>query len=278
MMTIDAHQHFWQLSRDDYHWLTEAEGDIYRDFLPDDLRTLLDEARVTRTVLVQAAQTVEETEFLLALAKKNDFIAGVVGWVDFEQGQLAVDKLSELSKSPKFCGVRPMIHEIEDINWMLNPELEQAVESLDGFGLCFDALVRPEHLDNLSIFLRKYSELKVVIDHGAKPDIAGSNVGEWKKQIAAIASETGAYCKLSGLLTEAKSGAGYQDIEPYMEFLLENFGADRLMWGSDWPVLNSANNYLDWIAMARRFISSLSDHEQRQIMGETANQFYSLGE
>lgn len=270
---IDAHQHFWTVRRDDYGWLTPKLEPLYRDFQPSNLAPLLAEGGITRTILVQAAPTVAETRYLLEIAARNDSVAGVVGWIDMASAAAAGD-LAELAEDPGLVGIRPMIHNIEDPAWIVRPDLAAATQAVIDRGLRFDALVRPVHLPYLLEFLRRYPELKTVIDHGAKPDIAEGRWQPWADSMSEIAQTTGAYCKLSGLLTEAAPTQGYDDLEPYMEHLLAAFGPKRLMWGSDWPVLNLAGNYRDWLSMAERFLQRLGDEEQAQVLGGNAARFY----
>ncbi|MGL6159005.1 amidohydrolase family protein [Microbulbifer sp.] len=275
MLRIDAHQHFWQLSRGDYDWLGPELEVLYRDYLPAQLQPLLAAAGVSKTVLVQAAESVEETEFMLRLADDTDFIAGVVGWVDMESED-AVSTLDRLARHSAFKGIRPMIQDIADTRWMLKPELEPVFTALIERGLTFDALVTPRHLEPLLVLLRRYPDLKVVIDHGAKPEIATGRTTEWAGDIARIASETSACCKLSGLMTEAGDNPGFEILMPCMEHLLACFGAHRLMWGSDWPVLELAGNYPQWRAFAERFVAPLTEVQQQAIWAGNAERFYRL--
>ena len=274
---IDSHQHFWRLDRGDYGWLTPRLEPLYRDYLPDDLSPLLQDADIHKTVLVQAAPTEEETRFLLELARTTDFVAGVVGWVDME-GEHAVTHLEALAEYPLLLGIRPMIQDISDPNWMLKPELQAMFDKIASLDLAFDALVKPEHLDNLYTLLRRHPNLKVVIDHGAKPDIANNMFQPWAGRIQKLAVSTNACCKLSGLLTEAADDPGYDKVRPYMAHLLRCFGAGRLMWGSDWPVLQLAGDYSGWLALVHEFLSGLSEPEYDCVMGGTANTFYKLGQ
>lgn len=272
---IDAHQHFWTIGRDDYGWLTPALKPLYRDFQPADLAPLLADAEIERTLLVQAAPTVAETRYLLELADRHDSVAGVVGWIDMTSAS-AADDLAELAANPKLVGIRPMIHNIEDEAWITRPDLAAATEAVIERGLCFDALVRPQHLPHLLEFLQRHPDLKTVIDHGAKPVIAKGLWQPWADRMSEIAESTDAYCKLSGLLTEANPDQGYDDLLPYMEHLLATFGPERLMWGSDWPVLLLAGKYPGWRAMAERFLGRLGPQEQAQVLGATAASFYGL--
>lgn len=273
---IDAHQHFWTVRRDDYGWLTPNLEPLYRDFQPADLAPLLAEGGVARTILVQAAPTVDETRYLLEIAVRNDSVAGVVGWIDMESDSAAGD-LAELAEDSALVGIRPMIHNIEDPAWIIRPDLAGATKAVIDRGLRFDALVRPVHLPYLLEFLRRHPELKTVIDHGAKPNIAEGQWQPWADSISEIAETTGACCKLSGLLTEASPAQNYDDLQPYMEHLLAAFGPERLMWGSDWPVLNLAGNYRDWLSMAERFLQRLGDAEQEKVLGGNAARFYGAG-
>ena len=272
---IDSHQHFWRRDRGDYDWLTPDLSPIYRDFLPEDLAPQLAQTGIDKTVLVQAASTEAETDFILGLAKKIDFVVGVVGWVDMESPDVA-QKLKKLVQHPSFKGIRPMIQDIPDNEWMLSPRLEPAFLALIDLGLCFDALVKTQHLKYLHTLLSRYPTLKVVIDHGAKPDIASGNTLEWADNISRIAKDTHACCKLSGLITEAGDNPLFENVNPCMEHLLECFGPHRLMWGSDWPVLNLASNYKDWANASLDFISRLDQSAQSAIWSKTAISFYSL--
>ncbi len=252
-MIVDAHQHFWQLSRGDYGWLTPDLAPLYRDFLPDDLQPILARNGVDATILVQAAPTMAETEFLLRLADENPFVLGVVGWVDFAAPPAAAD-IARLAAHPKLVGLRPMIQDIPDDDWMLGSNLTPAFDAMIELDLTFDALVLPRHLPRLGQLLSRHPNLRTVIDHGAKPDIAASQFDKWANEIAAIAEESSAYCKLSGLLTEAGDTWTKADVAPYVNHLFASFGPERLVWGSDWPVLTLASDYDAWFDLAASFV------------------------
>ena len=273
---IDSHQHFWSLSRNDYGWLTPELTTLYRDFQPEHLAPLLSAANIDATVLVQAAPTVEETTYLLSLAEEWDVIAGVVGWVDMNRGHEAVATLTRLAQNPKFRGIRPMIQNIEDPEWMLDQRLAPVFEALIEQDLCFDALVKPQHLPYLLELLRRYPALKTVVDHGAKPRIAAAEWEPWAEDMARIASGATAYCKLSGLITEAAPEQTDADIRPYFDHLLRLFGPERLLWGSDWPVLNLAGDYAGWHKTCRQWTAELSAAERGAIFGDNAIRFYGL--
>jgi L-fuconolactonase len=274
-MQVDAHQHFWRLSRGDYGWLTPELAPIHRDFGPADLRPLTRAAGVERTVLVQAAPTEAETGFLLELAEEEPLVAGVVGWVDFE-AEDAAHRIAALAARPKLVGLRPMMQDMADDRWMLREELAPALRAMAEEGLTFDALVFPRHLPTLSEFAHRYPGLDIVIDHAAKPDIAAGARDSWARDIGAIAGETRLVCKLSGLITEAGPGWSAEQLRPYVEILLEAFGADRLMWGSDWPVVNLAGSYASWRTAAETLLAGRSDDERAAIFGQTASVFYGL--
>jgi L-fuconolactonase len=274
-MRIDAHQHFWRLARGDYGWLTAELAAIYRDHEPADLAPLLRAAGIDRTVLVQAAPTDAETDVLLRLAETTDFVAGVVGWVDFEAID-AAHRIAALAAREKLVGLRPMIQDISDPRWMLNEAIEPAIEALVDEGLTFDALVKPIHLPILAEFAGRHPGLDIVIDHAAKPDIAGGELADWARDIRTLAAETRLVCKLSGLVTEADPGWSVETLRPYLDVLVDAFGADRLMWGSDWPVLNLNGSYSAWMTAAETLLGDLSEAEREAIFGGTASVFYGL--
>jgi L-fuconolactonase len=274
---VDAHQHFWRLDRGDYGWLTPALEPIYRDLLPDDLRPHLDACRIGRTVLVQAAPTEAETAYLLDLAVRNPFVAGVVGWTDFQAIE-APARIARLAEYPKLKGLRPMIQDIPDVDWMLRDDLAPAFEAIVERGLCFDALVLPAHLPNLLSLLRRYPDLRTVIDHAAKPHIRDGGFAEWAPGMERLARETGALCKLSGLITEAGPGWSVERLRPYVDHLLNCFGPGRLIWGSDWPVLLQVGSYEAWHEAAVVLLSDLNEGQCIAVFGGNASSFYRLAD
>jgi L-fuconolactonase len=271
---IDAHQHVWQLARGDYGWLTPELAPLYRDFTLDDLRPHLARAGIGGTVLVQAAPTEAETRFMLDVARDSaGLVRAVVGWVDLMAPD-APAHLASLAADPLLRGIRPMIQDIADSDWMLDRRLDPAWQAIGELGLRFDALVKPPHLPNLRRLLDRYPELPVVIDHGAKPLIAAGSREPWASDIATIARESGALCKLSGLVTEAKRSWGVDDLRPYVDRLLACFGPSRLMWGSDWPVVNLAGGYERWREASDTLLSGVSAEERKRIDGLNAAAFY----
>jgi len=272
---IDAHQHFWKLARGDYGWLSPDDVVLYRDFTPDDLAPLMEPAGITRTVVVQAAPSVDETRFLLGLAERSRFVAGVVGWVDLE-GDDVESSLDSLASHTLFCGVRPMIQDIADDDWMLGRAITPGLKALCERSLSFDALVLPRHLPRLLRLLERHPDLRVVIDHGAKPEIAAGRFDGWAEDMARLASQTPALCKLSGLVTEAAKAWRPDDLRPYVAHLLECFGPERLMWGSDWPVVELAGGFARWRETSLQLLDELGDAERAAVLGANAARFYAL--
>ena len=275
-MKIDSHQHFWTLARGDYGWLTHELGQIYRDFTPGDLEPLLRLAGIEKTIVIQATDTVAETEFLLDLAETHEFIAGVVGWIDME-AENALQTLERLARNPYFKGIRPMIQGIEDDEWILKPELDPVFDALEKMGLTFDALVLPHHLPHLLTRLVRNPNLKCVIDHAAKPDLRGGNLEAWRRHMLRLANETSCLCKFSGLVTEARPDCSAQGLEPATDLIVSSFGANRLMFGSDWPVLNLATDYQSWADMAAA-TTCYSGDEAAAFWGGNASVFYGISE
>ena len=270
---VDAHQHFWSLSRGDYGWLTPESGCIYRDFGPTDLAPLLKAAGIDRTVLVQAAPTEGETRYLLDIAAATPYVAAVVGWVDLATRD-APDRLAALAANTRLRGVRPMLQDLPDPTWILGHGLRPGLAAMAELGLRFDALVKPQHLRPLLTFLDQNPDLAVVIDHGAKPAIRSGTLDIWAREIREIARETPALCKLSGLVTEAQTDWDREDLEYCISHLLDCFGPDRLMWGSDWPVVELAGGYRRWQEAAHACLSTLSIVERESIFGANAARFY----
>lgn len=274
-MRIDSHQHFWRLNRGDYGWLTPELGLIHRDFGADDLRPILQRHGIDATIIVQAAPTISETEFMLDIARRADFVKAVVGWADLEAKD-APEVIGRLSQRDRLVGLRPMIQDIPDPDWMLGSRLEPAIAEMERNRLRFDALIKPRHLAPFRKFLRKYPNLSVVIDHGAKPPIREGGFAAWAPAMREIARDERVFCKLSGLVTEAKSDWQIADLKGYIDHLVASFGAGRLMWGSDWPVVNLAGGYDRWMEASEACLASLGGAEQAAIFGGTAARFYGV--
>ncbi|HEY3845880.1 MAG TPA: amidohydrolase family protein [Acetobacteraceae bacterium] len=291
MIRIDAHHHVWRLERGDYHWLT-PDLPIHRDYGLHDLRPLLGEAYpgalepgacpraldpgVAATVLVQAAATEAETHFLLQVAQESGgLVRGVVGWADFAAADASA-RIASLAGDDLLKGVRPMLHDIRDKAWILRPALQPTVAEIAARGLVFDALIRPSHLPVILELAQRHPTLRIVIDHGAKPEIASGMLQPWAADIARVARETQAVCKLSGLVTEAAPHWTVADLQPYVGYLLDVFGPHRLMWGSDWPVVELAGGYLRWRDATLELLRHLPDAAHDAVLGGTAATVYRL--
>ncbi|GFE63674.1 amidohydrolase family protein [Litoreibacter roseus] len=280
MIRIDAHQHYWNPARGDYDWMPKENSTLNRPYGPDDLAPALGKHGIDGTVVVQAAATVEETEYMLGLADATPSILGVVGWIDFENRDHR-RHLERLSQHPKFLGVRPMIQDIPDVDWMLRDDVQWAYDALIDLDLTFDALGFPRHLANFLTIAIRYPKLRIVYDHCMKPQIRDQMAGldamtDWAAGITRLANETSGVCKFSALVTEADDGWSSEDIQPFAAHVIDAFGADRIMWGSDWPVCRLQAEYDDWRGMAEDFVSHLSAEDQAQIFGGTAARFYGL--
>lgn len=276
-MRIDAHQHFWQLSNSFCNWPTPAEKTIYADFGLDDIRPLLAAGNIEGTVLVQAAPALAETRFLLNLADHASFVKGVVGWIDMECSSALAD-LDSLASHSFFCGIRPMLQDIPDPTWMLKPAFDRIYGRLVEFGLTFDALVTPTHLDLLPELAERHPDLSIVVDHAAKPAIRDGRAGydDWAPRIARLADSGNVSCKVSGLLTEAKPDTGLIGLRPYLDHLYTVFGPERLLWGSDWPVALLAADYTLWMSICEAWLADKPGAAHDAIFGETACRIYGL--
>ncbi len=274
-MRIDAHQHYWDPARGDYGWLTPDLAPLYRPFGPVDLLPLLARNGLDGTVLVQAAPSLAETAYLLAIAAATPSVLGVVGWVDFEAGD-AADQITVMAERPLLKGLRPMVQDLPDPDWLARPALDAAFDAMATTGLAFDALVKPRNLPSLLARLDRAPDLRVVVDHGAKPDIAGGGFDRWAGLMREVAGHPGVHCKLSGLVTEASPGWTPATLYPYVDHLLTVFGPDRLMFGSDWPVLILNGSYDSWCTAATHLTAHLSDAQQTAVFGGNAQRFYRL--
>ncbi|NRA02656.1 MAG: amidohydrolase family protein [Myxococcales bacterium] len=272
---VDAHQHFWELARGDYAWLTPELEPLYRDFGPADLEPLLRQADIEGTVLVQAAPTLAETRYLLEIAARTPWVAGVVGWVDLAARDVG-EQLEGFSDALALRGIRPMLQDLPDPDWILRPEVTRGLREVEARGLRFDALIRPEHLSRLPWLVERHPELRIVIDHAAKPEIEKGGFEPWARELARVARGTGICCKLSGLVTEAGAGWSVEALRRYVDLLLESFGPERLLWGSDWPVVETARGFREWRRATEILLEPLAAHERAAILGGSAVEFYAL--
>ncbi len=278
MIKVDAHQHYWIPARGDYHWMPQDHPVLTKLYGPGDLAPLIDAAGVTKTVLVQAAQSVEETEYLLGIADSTPSVLAVVGWIDFENRD-HLRQLQRLARHPKFAGVRPMIQDIADDSWMLRSDVQWAFSALTDLNLTFDALGFPRHLSNFHTIFTRYPRLRAVVDHCMKPQIGKNGVVDtgfefWAAGMARIAQETNAFCKLSGIVTEAGDRWTAQTLRPYAAHVLDAFGPDRVMWGSDWPVCLLQASYAQWHETAQVLCGHFSEADNAKVFGGNALAFY----
>jgi L-fuconolactonase len=271
---IDSHMHVWQLSRGDYGWLTPDLPAIYRDFTIDDVRASWEQAGIDYAILVQAAPTLEETQYLLSVAGSEPRVKGVVGWIDMLAPD-AVNQLERLASDRLLRGIRPMLQDIPDVDWMLKTELTPVYRALVDLGLCFDALVLPRHLPNLLRLVERHPDLKIVIDHGAKP-LIGEPLDPWHRDLARLTEIPHVHCKLSGLVTQCRGQTSKAALQPVSDTLLDLFGPDRLMFGSDWPVCTLRSTYLQWWQWAQELTAHLTPNQKSALFGGTAQRFYGL--
>jgi L-fuconolactonase len=270
-MIVDAHQHFWQVGKFDYPWMTSDLGVLYRDYLPS-----APQSGVDQIVVVQASNSLEETRWLLSLADENDFIAGVVGWVDLANTDVD-HQLHEFKKNPKFKGVRHLVESEPEDDWLVQPAVIAGLRRLAANGVTYDLLVYTRHLRHVKTVVAECPDLWFVIDHLAKPLIAKHGFEEWARNFKPLAAYPNVYCKLSGLVTEADWNSWTtNDLRPYVECALEVFGPKRLIFGSDHPVCLLAASYARVLDSFQEILASISDEDRALIFAENARTFYRL--
>jgi L-fuconolactonase len=276
---IDSHVHFWRIGGPGQTWPGPELPLLYRDFGLPELQEALSCATtpavdIQNVVLVQSQPDDRDTDWLLGLAADLPLVGAVVGWADLACPS-APARIAELASVPKLRGIRPMLQAIEDTQWLLRHELEPALHAMVQHGLRFDALIQPRHLPMLLEFARRWPKLPIVIDHGAKPRIPLGEIEPWQARLAELSLAPNVYCKLSGLRTEQAAGASSAELEPYMRILMRSF-PNRLLWGSDWPVLlNSGDRYCDWLQTAVHAAQSEGIALQ-SLFREAARGFYGL--
>ena len=277
-MNVDAHQHFWNLERVAYPWLSGADGPIFRTIEAPELEPQLRAAGMDRTVLVQAANSAEDTAYMLEVADRYEWVGGVVGWVPLCDPDEAGRQLERLCRHPKFKGVRHLIHNEADPDWVVQDRVLAGLQVLASFGLPFDVVaVFPHHLRHVPTLAERVPGLRMVIDHLAKPPIRTREMEPWAGQLAAAAAYPQVYAKVSGLNTAADWETwGAADLVPYVEHALDVFGPGRLMFGSDWPVLTLAGDYARVWRETLAVLAPLGVQERSQILGATAARFYGL--
>jgi len=272
-MRIDAHHHFWTLARGDYGWLTSALAPIYRDFGPPDLAPHLSAAGIEGTILVQAAPTEAETMFLLDIADNTELVCGVVGWTDFDAAD-ALARIEALAARKLLVGLRPMVQDIADDDWLLGPALTPLLAAMARYGLVFDALVLPRHLPRLLRVVDRHPGLTFVLDHCGKPRLAIGEIAIWQRDVALLAERPNIVCKLSGLVTEAAPDWQVVDLRRAVDHVVKCFSPQRLLWGSDWPVVNLAGGYEKWFAATETLLADLSPDDKAAIFGGNAARIY----
>jgi L-fuconolactonase len=276
-MTIDSHQHFWKASRGDYHWMSPAVPVLCRDYLPGDLQPLLAKNKIDKTILVQAAQTKAETDFLLELAMQHDFIAGVVGWLDLDSPGFS-DELELYSKKPKFLGIRPMLQDLGEDDWILRPRVLAALKLIAERDIPFEFLTYSRHLPHVLQALEMVPHLRAIVDHISKPEIKSQKLEPWRSLMARVAEHSNVYCKLSGMTTEADHKTWTAEhLRPYVEHALKCFGVERVMFGSDWPVCLLAGSYDQVVAALQAILKPrVNEQQMAAIFGGNALRFYKL--
>lgn len=275
-MKIDSHQHFWKYDPKLYDWISDDMAALKRDFLPTDLKPLLDRIGFSGCIAVQARTVVEETEWLLKLADEHPFIQGVVGWVDLCSPNVQLN-LERLSQHPKLKGIRHIVQSEPDDLFMLREDFQTGLALLEKFDLTYDILIYPVHLPVAVEVVRRFPNIRFVLDHIAKPHIKDKVISPWKERMIELAKAPNVYCKLSGMVTEADWQAWTpQDLRPYIDVAVDAFGVDRVMIGSDWPVCTVAGEYEPVMEVVLRYIEQFSPSEQERILGGNCAEAYRL--
>ena len=274
-MIVDAHHHFWDPRRRDYPWMGDELSPIRRPFAPDDLRPELVQNNVDRTVLVQTVSSLDETREFLEKASQTDFVAGVVGWVDLTDPSVAelIASLRSAKGGDRLVGIRHQVHDEPDASWLLRDDVQRGIAAVGAAGLVYDVLVRTRELPAALATVRAHPEMRFVIDHAAKPRVAGGAWDiAWEMALAPLADEPNVSCKLSGLVTEADWKTWTREqLRPYLERVLDWFGPGRCMFGSDWPVCLLAADYAEVVATMREIVGDDED-----VFGGTATRTYGL--
>ncbi|MCH7396996.1 amidohydrolase family protein [Belliella sp. DSM 107340] len=275
-LKIDSHQHFWKYDSLIHAWIDDSMAVLKRDFLPQDLEPILEKHQIDGCVAVQADQSKEETDFLLELAGKHVFIKGIVGWVDLQAKDLE-EQLSSYFENRKIKGFRHVLQDEINDEFILKPEFINGLSKLAKFDFTYDILIFPKQLASATKAVRLLPNQKFVLDHIAKPSIVNGELEEWKRGVSELSKSENVYCKLSGMVTEAKwNNWKYDDFVPYMDFILESFGSKRLLFGSDWPVCTLSGDYEQVLQIVDQYIKNLTNSEQAGILGENAVDFYKL--
>jgi L-fuconolactonase len=276
-MTIDAHHHLWKYTAAEYGWITPEQKVIRRDFLPEDLEPLMHHFGIEGTVAVQARQTLEETTWLLRLSEKHPLIRGVVGWVPLTDGAAVKRSLEQFAGNRRLRGVRHVVQDEPDPRYILRKDFNEGVSTLHDLGLRYDILVFERQLPAVIEFVDRHPKQTFILDHIAKPRIKDKIISPWDRNMRELAKRQNVYCKLSGMVTEADTQRWKPaDLQPYIDVVLAAFGPRRIMYGSDWPVMLLASDYMRWYGTVTNAIAKLSKAEQDRIMGGTAVEAYGI--
>ena len=279
MLKIDTHQHFWNLDEVAYSWLVPEYGPIFREFAPAELEPQLAAAGIDKTVIVQSANSYADADSMLAIAESRDWVAGVVGWLPIHDPAETAKKLDDYGANPYFKGIRHLIHDEPNPDWVVQKQVFEGLQILADRSLTFDVVaVFPNHLKHVPTLAEKVPNLKMVIDHLAKPPLGEEDRATWRQQMTAAAESPNVYAKISGLNTVTPDFENWtwEDIKPLIDFAIETFGPDRLMFGSDWPVAVLAGDYAKVWAETNKCLADLPNEEKDAILGATANSFYGL--
>jgi L-fuconolactonase len=275
-MRIDAHQHFWMYSPELYSWISDKMPELKRDFLPEHLKPLLAGQSFDGSIAVQARQDLDETRWLLELADHNEFVKGVVGWVDLCSPGLPA-QLEELTANHKLVGARHILQDELDDEFMLRPEFRRGIARLSEHGLTFDLLLHPRHLHVAVKLVQEFPQQRFVLDHIAKPGIADGLMDPWERDIRELAMFDNVYCKLSGMVTEARWKLWKPpDFHPYLDVVCEAFSRSRLMIGSDWPVCTLSGSYEETMRIVTDYLRQSTPDETNDILGANCVRFYGV--
>lgn len=275
-MRIDAHQHFWKYNEARDSWITDDMSVIQRNFLPEDLKPLLPLNKIDGTVIIQSDQSKEENIFQLANGLQQDFVKGVVGWVDLEADDVS-DHLAHYQEFKKMKGFRHILQGEKQRDFMLRPNFKRGIGKLKEFGYTYDILIYPDQLYYTLDFVKAFPDQLFIVDHLAKPYIKDKKIDDWRKGMKALALVENVCCKVSGMVTEADWGQWkYEDFTPYLDVVADSFGPGRLLYGSDWPVCLVAASYEDVLGLVERYFSTFSSDERDLIFGKNAVKFYNL--
>jgi L-fuconolactonase len=276
MRKIDSHQHFWLYNPVNHAWINDDMRVIQRDFLPTDLQPILQENGVEGCVAVQVDQTEAENDFLLDLAEKNSLIKGIVGWIDLQADNIE-ERLQYYSSIKPMKGFRHILQGEPDEKFMLNEKFKHGIGLLNQYGFNYDILIMPNHLPYAKTFVAEFPQQRFVIDHLAKPYIKDKHINGWKEDIQAIVAFPNVYCKVSGMVTEADwVNWKAEDFVPYLDVVFNTFGANRVMYGSDWPVCNVAGGYKGVLNVIENYVGRLTQNEQELFWAKNAVDFYRL--